>query len=74
MFKAAIGNAGGLGVMWNPLSVKVDLVEQAHHWMICNVLSVKENLDFPLINVHGPTNTVEKQNVWKVLTEKIEVL
>ncbi|GLJ04917.1 hypothetical protein SUGI_0006430 [Cryptomeria japonica] len=74
VFQEAIGNAGGLGVIWTPLEVWVSVVTQAHYWMICNVSSIKEKIVFPLINVYGPTNLVVKQHVWKVLTEKIQPL
>ncbi|XP_057834369.1 uncharacterized protein LOC131044904 [Cryptomeria japonica] len=34
------------------------------------VNSFKENLNFPLINVYGPTKTTEKSKVWQALTKK----
>ncbi|XP_059067417.1 uncharacterized protein LOC131858252 [Cryptomeria japonica] len=32
---------------------------------------MKENLEFPLINVYGPTKTIAKPHVWNVLSNKI---
>lgn len=57
IFQEAIGAVGGLGVIWNPSQVRVTLLEKADHWMLCTVNSFKENLNFPLINVYGPTKT-----------------
>ncbi|XP_059073397.1 uncharacterized protein LOC131874164 [Cryptomeria japonica] len=74
IFQEAIGTARGLGVIWNPSLVKVTLLEKVEHWMLCTVYSFKENLNFPLINVYRPTKTLEKTQVWQVLTNKISVL
>ncbi|XP_059068290.1 uncharacterized protein LOC131858844 [Cryptomeria japonica] len=73
-FQEAIGTAGGLGVMWNPSQVKLSLLEKAEHWILCTVFSFKENLNFPLINVYGPTKTLEKAQLWQVLMDKILVM
>ncbi|GLJ48806.1 hypothetical protein SUGI_1029200 [Cryptomeria japonica] len=61
----------GLGIIWNPTLVKVTLLEKAENQMMCYVFYFKENLEFPLFNVYGPTKTMEKVHVWSVLSEKI---
>ncbi|XP_059068896.1 uncharacterized protein LOC131859315 [Cryptomeria japonica] len=71
IFQEASGAIGGLGVIWNPAQVKVTLMEKTEHWMICNVFSFKEELNFPLINVYGLTKTLEKYEVWQPLTKKM---
>ncbi|XP_059064893.1 uncharacterized protein LOC131856944 [Cryptomeria japonica] len=73
-FQEAKGAAGGLGIVWNPTLVQVTLLEKAENWMMCNVIHVKENVEFPLINVYGPMKTMEKVHVWSVLSEKILLL
>ncbi|XP_057870796.2 uncharacterized protein LOC131077334 [Cryptomeria japonica] len=74
VFQEANGIAGGLGILWKRDSVKVNLSEKAENWMICNVYSMRENLDFPSINVYGPSNTAEKTKLWNILTNKIKDL
>ncbi|GLJ07914.1 hypothetical protein SUGI_0077010 [Cryptomeria japonica] len=71
IFQEASGAAGGLGDIWNPMKVRITLLEKAEHWMICSVFSFKEELNFPLINVYGPIKTLEKQETWKTLTKKM---
>ncbi|XP_057839788.1 uncharacterized protein LOC131049742 [Cryptomeria japonica] len=74
VFQEANGSTGGLGILWKPDSVKVNLFEKAENWMICNVYNIRENSKFPLINVYGPSKTVEKTKVWNILTNKIKDL
>lgn len=71
VFQEANGAASGLGILLNHSLVKVTLLEKVEHWMICIVYSMKENLEFPLINVYGPTKTIDKSHVWNVLSNKI---
>ncbi|GLJ40786.1 hypothetical protein SUGI_0843510 [Cryptomeria japonica] len=42
--------------------------------MICYVYNLKENLEFPLINIYGPTKILDKSHVWYVLSNKISDL
>ncbi|XP_059068246.1 uncharacterized protein LOC131858814 [Cryptomeria japonica] len=74
VFQEANGSAGGLGILWKPDSVKVNLSKKGENWMICNVYSIRENLEFPLINVYGPSKTADKTKVWNILTNKIKDL
>lgn len=53
---------GGLSVFWNPLMVKVNLIDSKEHWMMCGVSFLVQN-----------KGTKKKANLWKELSNVLRL-
>lgn len=62
--KESTGASKGLGVIWNHRKVALDILSLNNNWISSKVQSLKSNLSFILINVYGPTSSLEKRIVW----------
>ncbi|XP_059070751.1 uncharacterized protein LOC131860368 [Cryptomeria japonica] len=63
------GTSGGLGILWNPLVVQVDVVSFSKHWQMVKVISKIINFSCFLINVYGPTLAAEKCRLWEDISK-----
>ncbi|XP_059070555.1 uncharacterized protein LOC131860194 [Cryptomeria japonica] len=68
----ANGFAGGLATLWDPDKVFIKLIRKSENWIYCWVKFLKEDLEFPLFNVYGPTKTEDKLKVWTEIIEQIK--
>lgn len=66
------GASGGLGILWNPLVVQVDVVSCSKHWQMVKMNSKTMNFSCFLINVYGPTLAVEKSKLWEDIFKHLE--
>ncbi|XP_057819425.2 uncharacterized protein LOC131032467 [Cryptomeria japonica] len=71
-FVESEGAPGGLGILWNPLVVQVDVVSSSKHWQMVKVNSKIIKFSCFLINVYGPTLAMEKCQLWKDITKLLE--
>ncbi|XP_057857064.2 uncharacterized protein LOC131066335 [Cryptomeria japonica] len=74
VFQEAKGSVGGMAVLWNLDKVLVDLINKQENWMHCKVRILKEDMEFSLFNVYGPTKTEEKKRVWKEISDQISMI
>lgn len=72
-FQESRGLVGGLGIMWNPWSFNISLIEKSKNWMLYNVAVLLEDFSFPLMNVYGPSSCEDKAKVWKEITDKSDM-
>lgn len=68
-FQESIGASGGLGMIWNPRKVNLNIINKNPSWISSRVISLKNNLEFLLINIYGPTPTLEKIKVWQEISD-----
>lgn len=68
----AQGASGGLVILWNPKSVIIQSHKNENSWQLVEV--EKFNLHFWLINVCGPTSTLDKKNLWDEITSQIGLI
>ncbi|XP_059078117.1 uncharacterized protein LOC131067935 [Cryptomeria japonica] len=68
----AYGVLGGLGILWNPLAVQVDVVSSSKHWQVVKVISKTMNFSCFLFNVYGPTLAVDKCRLWEDISKRLE--
>ncbi|XP_059068653.1 uncharacterized protein LOC131027512 [Cryptomeria japonica] len=66
------GASGGLGILWNPLALQVDVVSSSKHWQMVKVNSKIMNFSCFLINVYSPTLAVEKCRLWEEISKLLE--
>ncbi|XP_057829385.2 uncharacterized protein LOC131040463 [Cryptomeria japonica] len=71
-FVESEGASGGLGILWNPLVVQVDVVSCSKHWQMVKVNSKIMNFSCFLINVYGPTLAMEKCRLWEDISKLLE--
>ncbi|XP_059070799.1 uncharacterized protein LOC131860405 [Cryptomeria japonica] len=64
-FASVVGSSGGLGIIWNPILIKVEELINAHSWQLCKIHSFSINYDFFLINIYGPMKTNLQLETWK---------
>jgi ribonuclease HI/exonuclease III len=65
-----MGASGGLGILWNPKTVQVQLIQQQANWQLVKVQHFQ--LTFHLFNVYGPSATNDKRRLWETLTGVIQ--
>ncbi|XP_059070202.1 uncharacterized protein LOC131859930 [Cryptomeria japonica] len=66
------GASGGLGIMWNPLVVQVDVVSSSKHWQVVKVISKTMNFSCFIFNVYGSTLAVDKCRLWENNSKHLE--
>lgn len=58
------GASGGLGIIWNPRKVHLKVISSSHYWINSYIKGINSNFQFMLINIYGPTQNVDKKNLW----------
>lgn len=58
------GALGGLGMIWNPRKVILNILISNQSWLCSRVNRIKTNLQFLLININSPTSNSDKKNLW----------
>ena len=53
------GASGGLGIIWNPRKVILNIIKSRHSWINNKIKGIKSNLQFILINVYGLIQNVD---------------
>ncbi|XP_057830711.1 uncharacterized protein LOC131041593 [Cryptomeria japonica] len=71
IFRQSNGAFGGLGIIWNPMNVKISLVGEDKYWKHCLVTILGQNENFNLFNVYGPSTTSDKRALWALLSSKL---
>lgn len=71
LFRQLDGASGGLGIIWNPMNVKISLVGEDKYWQHCSVIILGRNENFNLFNVYGLSTTANKQALWALLSSKL---
>ncbi|XP_059077996.1 uncharacterized protein LOC131876577 [Cryptomeria japonica] len=66
------GASGGLGILWNPLVVHVEVVSRSKYWQMVKVISKTMNFSCFLVNVYGPTLAVDKCKLWEDVSRRLE--
>ena len=64
-FQESIGASGGLGILWNPRKVDLNIISLNTNWMSGWVQSLKSDLKFIIINIYGPITNLSKRLVWE---------
>ncbi|GLJ43038.1 hypothetical protein SUGI_0893330 [Cryptomeria japonica] len=59
------GASRGLAIIWDPRSILFSFMESHNNWMSERVTSLKNNLDFVIINLYGPILNEDKKRVWE---------
>lgn len=62
------GASRGLGFIWNPSKVSLDILNSNKNWLSSRVKSIKTNLQFILVNIYGPTYNTDKKLLWDEIT------
>ncbi|GLJ44304.1 hypothetical protein SUGI_0927260 [Cryptomeria japonica] len=68
------GASGGLSIIYDPCCILFSFIESHNNWMSGRVTSLKNNLDFVIINVYGPILNEDKQRVWEEIENFIDSL
>ena len=55
--------SGGLGILWDPRKVSINILNSSNNWISGKVQSLKSDLNFMIINVYGPVNNTSKKLV-----------
>ncbi|XP_059076616.1 uncharacterized protein LOC131063353 [Cryptomeria japonica] len=66
------GALGGLGILWNPLAIQVEVVSSYKHWQMVKVISKTMNFSCFLVNVYGLTLVVDKCRLWEDISRRLE--
>ena len=66
-----LGASGGLSVLWNPLTVKSHLLRQESNWQLIHITAF--DISFIVINVYGPTSTLDKACLWESITHSLQM-
>lgn len=66
------GASGGLGILWNPLAIHVEVVSSSKYWQMVKVISKTMNFSCFLVNVYGPTLAIEKCKLWEDVSRCLE--
>ncbi|XP_059065362.1 uncharacterized protein LOC131857179 [Cryptomeria japonica] len=66
------GASGGLGILWNPLAIQVEVVSSSKNWQMVKVISKTMNFSCFLVNVYGPTLVVDKCRLWEDISRCLE--
>ncbi|XP_057842338.2 uncharacterized protein LOC131051743 [Cryptomeria japonica] len=66
------GASGGIGIIWNPLVVKGEVVDEGKHWQQCKITLLSNNESFFIYNIYGPTATPEKRELWNLISSKLD--
>lgn len=69
MHSLAQGAFEGLVTLWNPNTINVKPHKNENYWQLVEV--TRFELMFGLLNVYGPTSTIDKKNIWDEITRKI---
>lgn len=51
----------GLGILWNPWMIKVEVISRARHWKVVKVHCVSIDLNDIWVNMYGPTKMKDKR-------------
>lgn len=70
----ATGASRDLAIIWDPRNIGFSLLESRGNWISGRVTSLKHKLDFPIINVYGPTLNEDKRRFWKEIKESTNSL
>ena len=65
------GASGGLGIIWNPRQINIELLSSQTNWMGARITSTKSNLQTIIVNVYGPSLPTDKLIVWKEISDFI---
>ena len=68
LFQQSQGASGGLGIIWNPRLINMEVLSLQVNWMGMRVTSTKTNLQLVLINIYGPTSIEDKLSVWNEIS------
>ncbi|GLJ15842.1 hypothetical protein SUGI_0261440 [Cryptomeria japonica] len=71
LFRQSDGASGGLGIIWNPMNVRIFLVGEDKHWQHCLLTILGRIENFNLFNVYGPSSASDKRALWDLLTIKL---
>ncbi|XP_059067732.1 uncharacterized protein LOC131858499 [Cryptomeria japonica] len=66
------GASGGLGILWNPLVVQVEVVSSSKHWQVVKVISKTMDFSCFLFNIYGSTLVVDKCRLWEDISKHLE--
>lgn len=64
-FHDARGASRGLGMIWNPRKVNLNILNSNNSQMSSRIKSLKSNLQLILINIYGPTHNIDKKQLWE---------
>lgn len=53
------GASGGLGMIWNPRKVTLNVLKSNNLQMSSKIKSIKTNLQLILIKIYGPTHSID---------------
>ena len=62
------GAARGLGIIWNPRKVTLNILKSSPSWINSKIKSIKTNLQFVLINIYGPIHNLDKKVIWEQIS------
>lgn len=65
-----LGASGGLAVLWNPKVIQGWISDQEGNWQLIDITSF--DMHFKVLNVYGPTTTIDKKNLWDKLSQIIQ--
>ena len=68
------GASGGLGIIWNPRQISIELISSQTNWMGARISSTKSYIKFVIINIYGPTPIADKLAVWEEISAFIKTL
>ncbi|GLJ24513.1 hypothetical protein SUGI_0468410 [Cryptomeria japonica] len=71
LFRQLDGASGGLGIIWNPMNVKISLVGEDKYWQHCLVTILGRNDNFNPFNVYGPSSAGDKRALWDLLAIRL---
>ncbi|XP_057826050.2 uncharacterized protein LOC131037834 [Cryptomeria japonica] len=71
LFRQSDGASSVLGIIWNPMNVKISLVGEDKYWQHCSVTILGRNENFNLFNVYEPYTVGNKRDLWDLLSIKL---
>jgi len=73
-YQSSVGASGGLLIMWDTLEVEVWSTMSQDHVLIIQGKFIRTNEEFYLFNIYAPFETRAKQQLWGMLSVKLQLL
>ena len=72
IFQESRGASGGLGILWDPRKVNINIINCTKNWISGKAHSLKSDLNFTIINVYGPIKNTDKLTIWNEIGHFLE--
>lgn len=67
------GASRGIEVLWNPLTIKGEILEEGKHWLHAKFNLLHNNDFFFITNTYELVSTIDKRELWQKLSGRLEL-